>query len=430
MKRIFLLLIISGLVLTGCSLFPSPEETPLPQQTAEITRNAAQPESTAHPNIPTPTPGPVTLLIWLPPQFDPAIDTTAADILQARLDSFEQLNPGVSVELRVKAESGPGGLIESLTTTSAAAPLALPDLVALPYEGLQTAALKGLLYPFDDLTVSMSDPDWYDYAQELAHLQNSIFGLPFAGDTQLLVYRPERVEVPPLDWETALQTPGTMVFPAADPEALFTLTQYQANQGAVLDEEGRPFLDQNTLTEVLTFYQQAGDVGFFPVWLTQFQDDDQAWEAFLEDRTDMVVTWSSRHLKEMQASTDITPILTPDGDPYTLATGWVWALATSNPDHHELSVRLAEHLTAPEFLAEWTRSLSYLPPRPSALDTWPDYTTRSRFDLISRSAHLIPPADVLASLGPALERAAVDVLKQQSDPSSAAQQASESLAGP
>ena len=81
--------------------------------------------------------------------------------------------------MRIKAPDGPGGLLDSLTTASAAAPLALPDLVALPRPIMETAALKGLVHPYQNLTSPIDEPDWYPYARQLARLQDSIFGIAF-----------------------------------------------------------------------------------------------------------------------------------------------------------------------------------------------------------------------------------------------------------
>ena len=51
-------------------------------------------------------------------------------------------------------------------------------------------------------------------------------------------------------------------------------------------------------------------------------------------------------------------------------------------------------------------------------------------DKIVQSAQLIPPNDVMAVIGPALQQATVDILKQQSTPVSAANDAIESLENP
>ena len=50
--------------------------------------------------------------------------------------------------------------------------------------------------------------------------------------------------------------------------------------------------------------------------------------------------------------------------------------------------------------------------------------------MILQSASVPPPADIMAVLSPALERATVDVLKRQAEPASAAQNALDTLTGP
>lgn len=74
-----------------------------------------------------------------------------------------------------------------------------------------------------------------------------------------------------------------------------------------------------------------------------------------------------------------------------------------------------------DFLAQWSLAASYLPPRIEALQSWQDAELSPVIEQISASARLMPPADLISSLGPALEQAVVDVLKNQSDPQSAAQ---------
>jgi ABC-type glycerol-3-phosphate transport system substrate-binding protein len=207
---------------------------------------------------------------------------------------------------------------------------------------------------------------------------------------------------------------------------------YQASGGAVQDEQGRPYLDAETLTSVLTFMMDAESTGVMPFGLTQYQSDDQVWEVFQEGRTDMVFTWCSHYLEMLVAETEIgiAPLPTSDGQPYTMASGWVWALVTSDEREQELSVELAEFLSDTEFLADWTLAVGYLPTRPTALSTWSELPLQSVLDRIARSARLHPSLDIMTSLGALLEQATVQVLKQQSDPTSAAHSAVESLSSP
>jgi ABC-type glycerol-3-phosphate transport system substrate-binding protein len=261
-------------------------------------------------------------------------------------------------------------------------------------------------------------------------LQDSTFGLPFAGDAMVLVHRTATVSDPPPTFASALETQGPLAFPAADPQALFTLALYQAAGGRLFDDQGRPSLDVDILTEVLTFYQDGATIELIPFWLTQYETDEQSWEAFSEHLAEMVVTWTTRYLDGPANDTEIAHIPTSDGNHFTLGDGWVWALVSPTPEHQELSVVLAEYLTRSDFLAEWTSVTGYLPPRPSALADWEPIPMRSLIHQISLAAQLIPPSDVLTSLGPPLQEATVQVLKLEIDPLAAAEEAAGSLSGP
>lgn len=425
------------LALAACQMFPAPQQTPAGESTG--TPAATQPAPKITPtssdaSLPTDgSPGPVTLRVWLPAQFDPSADTLAGDVLFARLHEFTSQNTGTRIEVRLKALEGTGGLLDSLAGANAAAPLALPDLIALPRPLLESAALKGLLYPYDGLSELMADDSWYDYARQLGYLQESVFGLPFAGDAQALVYRPVALDVPPRDWESALGFGSPLAFSAADPRALFTISQYQAFGGAVWDNQGRPILDEAALTQVLSFYQRASQAGMMPVWLTQLETDEQVWQAFAEEQASMAIAWTSSYLSksaDLAFETMIAPQITSDGSVYTLATGWVWALASPDPARRQLAAQLAEFLVDVQFLAEWDTATGYLPPHIDALAEWGNEELRPLVGRISLTAQLVPSEDLLASLGPALEEAVVLVLKQQADPQTAAKIAAERVNQP
>jgi ABC-type glycerol-3-phosphate transport system substrate-binding protein len=163
-----------------------------------------------------------------------------------------------------------------------------------------------------------------------------------------------------------------------------------------------------------------------PYWITQYSNDAQVWEAFKGEQFPMAVTWASTYLEQKlkePADLSFAPLPTPQGSPFTLATGWSWALAGQDTEHRALSVSLAEFLVEKDFLAAYTDTAGYLPPRVDALQGWQDAHLRQMVEQISYSAQLMPTADLISSIGPALEQAVVDVLKAQSDPQSAAQAA-------
>jgi multiple sugar transport system substrate-binding protein len=427
-----LILALILLLVVGCSGRQRPGETPQ----VEGTPATAVPTlvvTTVLATEPVDTPsGPVILRIWLPPQFDPASGTLAGVLLQSRLDQFTAAHPEVKIEVRLKAVEGPGGLLEALSTAGAAAPLVLPDVIALPRPLLETAALKGLIYPFSEQPSPLDDPDWYEYARELGQLQKSTFGLPFAGDALVLVYRPGQVSTPPQDWASLLLANGPLILPAADPQALFTLALYQSTGGPVQDDLGHPVLEENILYQVLALYQDAGRVGLMPYTLAQFDTDDQVWTAYQDEQASMVITWISRYIADgnTASASRVALLPTEDGTPFTLATGWMWALASTQPERQALGAQLAEFLSSGDFLAEWSLSIGYLPTRTSSTAAWSDADMKSLAGQVSRSAHSIPSTDVLSSLGMPLSQAVVKVLKQQSDPLTASQEAVNYLKNP
>jgi multiple sugar transport system substrate-binding protein len=412
---------------TPTAVTPTPESQINPG--GESTPTPVTPSGTEPPPQP---PGIVTLHLWLPPVFDPNDGTPAGELLKARLEEFSVQNPNVSIEVRLKAVQGAGGLLESLVTASAAAPLALPDLVALPRPVLESAALKGLIYPFNTSVLSQESESWYDYARQMGYLQTTLFGLPFAGDALALIYRPDVLDAP-RNWQALLSSNQVLVFPAADPNASISLALYLAQGGNLQDEQGRPALTESALLNVLEYYQQAAAVNLMPFWLTQSVTDEQAWATFTAEQHPMLITWLSHYLAEQRTASvnlAMTPLPNINNTDFTLATGWNWALASPDLVRRELSTRLAEYLVDESFLAAWTQVAGVLPTRPGALSGWTNSTLRGVVGQISRSAQLVPPTEVLASLGPLLVEATVDVLKAESTPASAVETALEKLNTP
>jgi len=425
-----------GLFLIGCSALPfKPIEPGLPETAPTKTLANVSPSTRVVPLVLTPTAaptpaGPPRLRVWVPPQFDPSAETPASKLLRQRLNEFSQRRPDVPIEVRVKGLDGPGGLYESLVTTTSAAQLAMPDLVLLPHPLIQTAAAKGLLRPMNGLTNALDDPDWYDYGRQLAGLQNSIFGLPFAGDALAQIYRTGENVQPGTNWQSILEAKNPFVFSAADPQALFTLAMYQAVGGKIADDQGKPMLEVDPLVKVLDFYKSAEAAGTMPSWLTQFQDDDQAWQALLDNRAGALVTWLSKINQEGLGNSAVSEIPTPTGEPFTLSTGWAWSLTSPDPQRRQLAVQLAEFLTESNFMGRWSEAAGVLPARPSAFKAWDSDYDVEKIKTIAASAHLYPSADVLDVLGPALEEAVVAVLKGQQGALEAAQAAVKQISTP
>lgn len=434
LRRLIILLLLS---LAGCTSLPFQWGNQLQEGTAypQAGFSPVAPATQAVTQVPTPISPTVTapipqiaegnlLRIWLPPEFDPAGNSTASKLLKDHLDAFVASNPGIRVEVRVKASDGEGGLLDSLVAANAAAPLALPDLVLLPRSLLESAALKGLLYPYNGQSDMMEGSEWFEYSRQLAQVKNKVYGIPFAGDAFVMVYHPSQVSTPPNNMESLITLGKVLLFPATDPQALFTLCLYQAEGKGLQDKQGRPFLEGDTLIRILDVYQRASQSGVMPYWLTQYSSDGQIWEAFVSGESPMATTWTSTYIKQKSSTSEdlaLTSLPTLNGTPFNMATGWSWALAGQDPERRSVSIKLAEFMVEKDFLAQWSRAAGYLPPRIDALQAWQEAELREVLEKISNSAWLAPSADMISTVGPPLEQALVDVLKNQSDPQSAAQ---------
>ena len=402
-SRIFRLLISLGLFLsTGCAsldplLASLTPPTPVPTRTARLTPTPP-PLPTATAPIESQTP---SLRLWLPEQFNPSAENPAAELLAERLNEFESQHSDLKIEVRIKKAETEGDILNALSITGAAAPSVLPDLVLLSRSDLEMAALLGLLHPIDGLSTSLDDPNWYSYAQQLAHIQNTGYGLPFLGDTLVLIYYPELGQI--VTWEDVLASEGDAVFPAGDPQALIGLSLYASAGGEILDSQGLPVLDQEILVRVLTLLEEGVSNETFPPSLANVTNEAQALQIYRAGSANKAMVWYLSYRPSEDGA--VTPLPGLDEASFSYATGWVWALAGSDPENQQLAVELAEFLVAEDFIAEWTNATGYLPTRPSIVPE-EDRTLTA----ILESAQPIPSRDILAVLGPLMQEALTRVL--------------------
>ncbi len=399
MPRAFRLFVLLGLLFgAGCSSIPSLPLLPTPTTVPVI-------EATSTPQaIPTqtafPRPEARFLRLWLPPRFDPNAETESGRLLRQRLIEFEAQHPGLEIEIRIKAEEGDVNLLNSLSVTSLAAPMALPDIIALPRPALETAALNGLLHPIDGLSTRLQDPNWYGYARDLGHIQNIGYGLPFAGDMMVLIYNDE------LDggvlWDNIFSQKKKISFPAGDAQGLFGLSLYLSANGDVVDSKGLPSLDQVALTRVLSWVQEGVSTGSLLPSLKNVLTDEQIKASYRAGDVDMAVFWSSN----LPETGFIAPVPGLDNSSYSFATGWVWALAGSNPENQQLAIELAEFLIDDGFLSTWLQDDGFLPVRVSNASS----VVVSTFDPVIESAHVIPSNKTIEVLGPIMQEAITRVL--------------------
>lgn len=414
MKRVLQITYCGILIfLAGCSSLQSFDSdwinqilytpTPSPVKTATITPVAVQTDVSSTGQPEPAVSEPKVLRIWLPPQFNPNANNAAATLLKQRLANFKAQHPGIEIDVRIKAETGEADLLNSLSVTSMAATGALPDLIALPRPALESASQKGLIRPLDDFSVELEDSDLYPYARELAKVDGTPFGIPFAGDALVISYRPDLVWIK--SWDDILLSEGHLIFAAADPQAQVGLALYMSAGGELLDAQGKPMLDQEILTQVLEIFSKGRAATLFPAAATNISGDDQVLQEYRARRADMAIL----HYSNYRANQDglIQPLmgLKPESH-YTFATTWMWALPGQVTENRALAAELAEFLTADDFLPRWIQETGYLPTRQSSTSE----ATDSPIPAIVAAAQPIPSTDTLTVLGPIMQEAITRVL--------------------
>ncbi len=359
------------------------------------------------------------LIIWVPSQFAPGDESTSSNLFLSRLDELPARRPQTDIQVRVKALFGEQDLLETLRTTRDAAPLILPDLIALPRSLMEEAIDDGLVLPLNDVTDVLDEDDWYSYAADLSRVNDQVTGIPFAGDVLVLAYKNDTGETPPPDWNAVLKTKKALAFPASDPRSLVTLAHYQSLGQDIIDETGEVVLLEEPLMEVLRYYQQAQVANVMPYWLTQFETDDQAWQSYQERQSTLAITWSSILLGSESANTELAAMPTKEGKAFAYAKGWVWCVVPSDPDTEQVAIELAEFLTTDSYLLTWSIEAGYLPVRPSGLEGWSEETSYSTISQLLPAAVLIPDIELSKDIGLDIRDAVVAVLKDQVDPSTA-----------
>jgi len=371
--------------------------------------------------------GPIELKIWLPPEFSPDRGDLAATILQTQLDNFRVENPNVQIEIRLKQEIGAGGLLDSLEAAQIAAPLALPDIVLLSSDLLPSAIEKNLLTPLDDHLSAPLGEDWYSFGIQSVISDGQIYGIPVAGDALILMHRFSALETAPKTWAESVEEPLSIGFAAADPNSFFSLL-HLANgfdsDGSVSQIE---LGNESKIQELLAYYLDGEAIGVFPFWLAQFDTQEQSWQAFIEGQTAMVVTWSRRFLSSSDSNLGASLLPTKEGSPFTLAKSWSWTLPSAEGSHAEVALGLAEHLSEPEFIAQWTAAAGLLPTRSSSLTAWSPDLRQALASQIVPVAYAMPAPEKRLLVGLPLSEAIVALLKQEISLDTAVQSVMSSL---
>jgi ABC-type glycerol-3-phosphate transport system substrate-binding protein len=434
MRTRIILSVLLLMTLAGCAELPSmPTLTPLSSTPLPIPPT---------PN-PTPTPEPqpmiVTLVLWLPEELDPYGEAPGADALAQQLTEFSRAYPDLRVEVTVKKAHGRGGLLDFLRTARDAAPSVLPDLIVVDTADLETAAGSGLIQSLDQLLSPAEMTDRFPFAAELGTVDGqtpdeaATIGFVIGTEVQHLAYRPALLDPPPASWTQIVTPPVPFLFPAGGREGQVndaTLSQYLAAGGRLTDSDGHPWLDEDVVVSVLTFYSDCiGTGAVSPTVVLNIADADQAWEQFQAGEGVIAVVPTSRYWPTADETMAAALLPTRYGHPIAIArASWAIAMVTDDPERQALAMTLLNWLIAPDHNARWTQAAGYLPGTRSALRSWNiSDADRAVLRSLMEAAVLPPPPEAMATAGQVMQGTLEAVLRRRATPEEAAAAAIESL---
>ncbi len=427
------LLILAVSALAGCDLLRSDDK-----QTATPPTATAPPTAIGTPpGLPLPGTTPpasandtsLTLVMWTNEDYAPNSESGGGLQLMDQIQTFKQEHD-VDIDVILKNRSGPGGLLDFLTTASVAAPSVLPDLITLSASDLYRAAQAGLIQPLDDLLSPELLDDQFDFAADLTRWQEATMGVLYQADLQHLVYDTTVIEQAPHSWNDLYDSGASFVFAPGAGVNDVILIQYLALGGKLMNESGQPSLDVEHLTQALEFFQQALDEGIISASVLDLSDANIAWAVYRYGEAGMAQVPASIYLTDRASlsNTDFGPVPLQTAGTTTVGDGWALAIVTQNPERQRMTVELIKHLLSPENNGAWTQKAGRLPACRAPLETWDEDDSYLPFirNLLTQ-ANPAPNPDQAIAIGAPLAEALGQVLNGQATPTDAAQAAVEAI---
>lgn len=389
------------------------EAQPTPAPTATLLP-AATPVPQPTISDETPMVDPYQITLWLPPEFDPENGTMAGNLMKEQLDRFKADNEDYTLTVRIKAPTGDGGMLDTLTTASLAAPAAVPGILILPKSEFEKAARAGLLMSIDLSEFQSEQASYFSYANAMTLVKGTRYGIPFAGDALCMAYKPIEVAYPHSQWRELVQSNVKVTaFPASDPQGLMQTLLYMSLGGDFGGDETTVNLDEPFLQQSLLLLSDGANANAFPTWLTDFATFEQSWQALLNSNATYAVLWSSQYLALYPEKVTISPLPRWDDTGFTLADGWILAFPQTSAERLTEYQMLAEYLLETEFMGAWTEAIGLLPVTEGALGQWKNKEVAGTLLQISQSANPLPGNFVMSEIGPLFSQATIEMVRKQ-----------------
>jgi ABC-type glycerol-3-phosphate transport system substrate-binding protein len=388
---------------------------------AELAQGVAETEAisqdatpTSSGSLPTPTvanaateesAAPTTLHVWWPEPLAPIDNEDAADVLSAQISGFQNANPGMLVDLRLKAVPGiggqeVGGLLSILQSASAVAPGALPDLTLLRRSDLLEAVQAGLLQRLR-VSASLLD-DLHPAVVGLGSIDEAAYGLAYMVDVEHLAIN--RAAEVPERWrfEDVLDSQFAYVFPAGRTNMLsdsFLVQYLNAGQDLTAGQDlllsGELAIDANVLRSVYEFYQQAAEMGVIDSLVLEYISANDYATSLVQGDVNAGVVPSTLYLTLLDegAELDYGLIPTQTGEPATVVDGWMWVITTTDAGQQEAALRFLNWMMNVDRQGAYADAVHMLPSLRTALRAWSDSSYATFVDSLLTRATL-PLSDI------------------------------------
>lgn len=347
---------------------------------------------------------PVTLIVWVPDDFAISSGEQVQKLLIDRLDAFEIDHPGISIDLRFKNVKQKESMMDLLNTANRVAPSILPDIILLNRSDMETAALKGLLVPFDNFPAGAEIKGIFPGFEDPGKLQGSIFGVPAAGDGLFVIDKKFGGEQLPA-WKDILSSSLKIGLNLNDPNATVFIALYLSAGGELTDENGKPHLDQAIFTQMLTFIREARIQSAFPDWSLLASDWTEVSKRFENGESDMEINWYSSTPKNGLDRYSYHALPGLSDSSASIISGWYWSIANPAPDRPSNRVELLSFLSQPVFASPWSNTAGYLP---VSNQDWPIFGSSSTaMQSVLDSAKPLPDISIMITVGPVIRDAAI-----------------------
>jgi ABC-type glycerol-3-phosphate transport system substrate-binding protein len=415
---------VLALVLAACDS-PIPGSTQMPDAPTGTSPPPAATRSTAGATDTPQAPTAITLTMWTTEAFSPTAVITTGQILAREVADFESDHPDVYLDFVLKKEEGKGGMLDYLLTTAMVVPELLPDVAIVPADDLASLVQAGIVQPLDDLVSAELMADLYPFAVEVATFDGRLHGLQFQADLNHTIYDTGRLTVPPRSWPGVLSSPGQYAFPAGGQSGLVNdafMTQYLAVR-PWRPETLEPFLDLDSLTAVLQFYQDGVTRGVLAPAILNYHTVDDCLAAY--DAGEAILSHVSAHRylveRDRRQGAGVAPIPAISGAGPPITRGGVLVLVADEPARQALAVDWITRLMAPEVTGTWNEAAGYLSTRQSVLAGADEEDSYARF--IHQQLLLGRPRPRLANyaqVAAALQQAVEQVVRGEATPEEAA----------